>query len=76
MEAGERWGTMTQRMDDMAADIAELKDGQKAQGEKQEAMGKDITKLNVKVALAGAFGGMIGSLVVGLILLFAQKGSP
>lgn len=72
----ERWGAMTERMDNMAGDIGDLKTGQEKQGEKIEAMGNDITRLNVKVALAGALGGMFGSLVVGLILLFAQKGSP
>jgi hypothetical protein len=72
----ERWGTMTQRMDDMAGDIGDLKTGLNEVKTEQVKQGKDITRLNVKVAIAGAFGGMIGSLVVGLILLFAQKGSP
>lgn len=72
----ERWGTMTQRMDDMAGDIGDLRKAQTEQSRQIVKMGNEITKLNTKVAVAGAFGGMIGSLLVGLILLFAQKGSP
>lgn len=72
----ERWGAMEQRIDNIVEDIGDLKRTQRSQATQMEGMGKDITKLNVKVAIAGAFGGMVGSLVVGLILLFAQKGSP
>lgn len=72
----ERWGGMTQRMNDMAGDIADLKTGQERQSTEQVKQGNEITKLKTQIALAGAFGGAVGSLIVGLVLLLAQKGSP
>ncbi len=72
----ERRGTMTQRMNNMADDIDELKTEQKVQGERQVKQGEAIASLNVKMIVAGALGGLGGSLLIGLILLFAQKGAP
>jgi len=69
-------GEMNESISNIKDDVKELKDEQKKQGERQVEQGIEITKLNVKVALAGFFGGMIGSAVVGLIVVLAQKGSP
>lgn len=86
-QEAERWGAMSERMKNMSDDISDLKKGQENQGRNLYAaiaelsktvveQGKEITKLKTQIALAGAFGGMVGSLVVGLVLLLAQKGSP
>lgn len=72
----ERWGVTRERMKNMAEDIGDLKKSQVRQEKVLVEQGKEITKLKTQIALAGAFGGMTGSLIVGLILLFAQKGSP
>lgn len=69
-------GEMNKSIQNIEKDIEDLKDEQKRQGIVQTTQGIEITKLNVKVALAGFFGGMIGSAVVGLIVVLAQKGSP
>ena len=76
----ERWGAMTEQIGGLVDDIKDVKAEQSRQAEVQVEQGKEITKLKTQIAfaaaLAGAFGGMVGSLIVGLVLLFAQKGSP
>jgi hypothetical protein len=73
-------GEMNESISNIKEDIRELKAEQQRQGEVQVKQGNEITQLRTQmktqVALASFFGGMIGSLVIGLILVFAQKGSP
>ena len=76
LKQAERLGEMNQQMKDMAGDIHDLKIEQERQGERQAKQGEVIASLNIKMIVAGSFGGLGGSLLVGLLLILVGKGTP